>query len=149
MKDLMRSKYSILFLFLFVIFLYALLDKAILPFVMKVVESNVFFEEETEEEQLGNVKNERTGFALMHCKNSMKEEGMLPDTAEFNNDKYDAWALGNRTYIIRSSVRVAEAEKGQVEKKFACKIRLVENDPADFKNWSILGIDFNPEEGGE
>jgi hypothetical protein len=146
MKNLLRSKYSLLFLVLFIVFLYALLDKAILPFVMKVVESNAFFEEETEEEQLGSVKNERTGFALMHCKNSMKEEGVLPENAEFVDDKYDAWALGNRTYIIRSSVRMIDGGDGQVEKKFACKIRLVENDPTNFENWSILGIDFNPED---
>jgi len=146
MKAILQSKYSLLFLFFFIIFLYVLLDKAILPFVMDVVESNVFFETETEEEQLGNVKNERTNFALMHCKNSMKEDGVLPENADFLDDKYDAWALGNRTYIIRSSVKVIDSEKGQVDKKFACKIRLVENDPSDFKNWSILGIDFNPED---
>ncbi|MGX2041122.1 hypothetical protein ACWJKU_13455 [Methylocaldum sp. MU1018] len=141
----MRSKYSLLFLFLFVILLYAFLDKAILPFVMKVVESNMFFETEAEEEQLGSVKNERTDFALMHCKNAMKEEGLLPENADFLDAKYEAWALGNRTYVIRSGVRMTDPEKGQVERKFACKMHLVENDPTDFKNWSILGIDFHPE----
>lgn len=145
MKDLFRSKYSLLFLILFIILLYVVLEKAILPFVMNVVESDVFFEEETEAELLGNVKNERTDFALMHCKNSMKEDEIVPENADFPDGKYDAWALGNRTYIIRSGVRVTDPEKGMVEKKFACKIRLVENDPTDFKNWSILGIDFHPE----
>lgn len=145
MKDLFRSKYSLLFLILFIILLYVVLEKAILPFVMNVVESDVFFEEETEAELLGNVRNERTDFALMHCKNSMKEEEIVPEDADFLDGKYDAWALGNRTYIIRSGVRVTDPEKGMVEKKFACKIRLVENDPTDFKNWSILGIDFHPE----
>ncbi|HYE37993.1 hypothetical protein [Methylocaldum sp.] len=149
MKNLLRSKYSLLFLFLFIVLLYVFQDKAIVPFVMKVVESDLFFEKEAEEEQLGKVKNERTDFALMHCKNSMKEEGTLPENADFLDDKYDAWALGNRTYVIRSSVRVMDPEKGQAEKKFACKIRLVEGDATDFNNWSILGIDFNPEAEGE
>ncbi|CAI8976570.1 hypothetical protein [Methylocaldum szegediense] len=146
MKDLLlRSKYSILFLILFIILLYVILEKAVVPFVMDVADSGLFYENEAEEEQLGSIRNERTDFALMHCKNSIKEEGMLPDNADFLDSKYDAWALGNRTYIVRSGVRVLDAEKGQVDRKFACKIRLVENDPSDFKNWSILGIDFHPE----
>jgi hypothetical protein len=146
MKDLLlRSKYSILFLILFIILLYAILEKAVIPFVMDVAESELFFENAAEEEQLGNVRNERTDFALMHCKNSIKEDGMLPENADFLNSKYDAWALGNRTYIVRSGVTVMDPEKGHVDRKFACKIRLVENDPTDFKNWSILGIDFHPE----
>jgi hypothetical protein len=144
-KKLLRSKYSLLGLVLFVALLYMLQNKAIVPLVMKVVESDLFFEKPVEEdEQLGKIngKTQRTGFALMHCRDAVKEEGKLPDNAEFLDDKYEAWALGNRHYIIRSSVRVIDPEKGPMEKLYACKIRMVADDAADAKSWSVLGVDF-------
>jgi hypothetical protein len=154
MKDfftkLVRSKYSLIFLVLFIALLYFLQEKAIVPLVMKVVKSDLFFEPEKEEEQLGRIekKTQRIGFALAQCKDAVKEEGELPDSVEFSDDKFEAWALGNRHYIIRSSVRVIDPEKGQTEKLFACKIRMTGDDETDPKSWSILGVDFTQAEGG-
>jgi hypothetical protein len=150
MKDslnkIFRSKYSIIFLVLFIAILYFLQEKAIVPLVMSVVKSDAFFEKPVEEDEpLGKVqgKTQRTSFALMHCKEGVKEEGNLPDNAEFLDEKYEAWALGNRHYIIRSVVRVIDPEKGQQEKPYACKIRMTGDDEADPKNWEIQGVDFN------
>lgn len=155
MKDmftkLVRSRYSIVFLILFIALLYFLQEKAIVPLVMSVVKSDLFFEPEVaEEEELGkvNTKTQRTGYALLHCKDAVKEEGNLPDNAEFIDGKYEAWALGNRHYLIRSTVRFIDPEQGQMEKLFACKIRMTGNDEANPESWSILGVDFNPEADG-
>jgi hypothetical protein len=145
LKKFLRSKYSILGLIVFVALLYMLQNKAIVPLVMSVVESDLFFEKPVEEnEQLGKIngKTQRAGFALMHCKDAVKDEGNLPDNAEFLDNKYEAWALGNRHYIIRSSVRVVDSEKGQMEKLYACKIRMIADDETDAKSWSVLGVDF-------
>ena len=149
MKDfftkLVRSKYSLVFLVLFIALLYFIQEKAIVPLVMSIVKSDLFFEpEKQEEEQLGKVKSERTGFALMHCKDAVKEEGHLPEGTEFLDDKYEAWALGNRHYIIRARVRVIDPAQGQLERLYACKIRMTGEDEADPKSWSILGVDFTP-----
>jgi hypothetical protein len=150
MKDFMtkifRSKYSVIFLVLFIALLYFLQEKAIVPLVMQVVKSDAFFEKPVEEDEpLGKIqtKTQRTGFALMHCKDAVKEEGDLPDNVEFLDEKYEAWALGNRHYIIRSSVRIIDPEKGQMEKAYACKIRMTGDDEADSKNWEVQGVDFN------
>jgi hypothetical protein len=147
MKNLLRSKYSLPFLVVFIILLYVSLNKLIVPWVMKALDSSVFFEEEKEEEQLGKIKNPRTDFALIRCKEGIREEGKFPDSAEFINT-YEAWALGNRTYIIRSAVKLAEPGKAPVEQPFACQIRLVGDDETDVKNWNILGIDTNPDAQG-
>ncbi len=149
MKDLIakitRGKFSLVFLIMFVILLYVVLNNGVMPLVMGVLKSDVFFEKEVEEEQLGKIENRtpRIGYALMHCKDAVKDEGDLPDAAQFLDDKYEAWALGNRHYIIRSSVRIIDPEKGQIDRLFACKIRMVADDEADAKSWSILGVDFN------
>lgn len=154
MKDffnkLTRSKYSLVLLVLFIGALYFLQEKAIVPLVMKVVKSDLFFEPEVEEEELGKITNKtpRIGFALAQCKDSVKADNKL-DGAEFLDDKYEAWALGNRHYLIRSSVRFIDPEKGQVQKMFACKIRMTGDQETNPESWSILGVDFNPEaEGG-
>jgi hypothetical protein len=156
MKDLfnklVRSKYSIVFLILFIAGLYILQEKAIVPLVMSIVKSDLFFEpDKGDDEELGkmNTKTQRTGYALLHCKDAVKQEGDLPQNAEFVDDKYEAWALGNRHYLIRSTVRVIDPEKGQMDKLFACKIRMTGDDEASAESWSVLGVDFNALAGGE
>jgi len=67
----------------------------------------------------------------------------LTDAAQFLDEKYEAWALGNRHYIIRSTVRVIDPEKGQVDRLFACKVRMIADNEADPSSWSLLGVDFN------
>ncbi|MFN5744860.1 MAG: hypothetical protein ACK443_02035 [Methylococcaceae bacterium] len=151
MKDFMtkifRSKFSVLFLVLFIGALYMLQEKAIMPLVMSVVKSELFFEKPIEEnEPLGKMEvlTERTGFALANCRDAVKKEGDLDNTAQFVDNKYEAWALGNRQYLIRSSVRMTDKDKGQVEKLYACTVKMVGEDASKPESWSILGVDFNP-----
>lgn len=137
------KKYSVPLLILFIIGLYVLQSKVITPFVMKVVESDLFFApEDEEEEELGKISNERTGLAFVHCKKAMKEEKHVPETAQFADADYEAWALGGRTYIIRSHVAMTTEDKGPVDSKYACKIKFSGGDVTDSNNWSILGVDF-------
>jgi len=151
MKDffnkMVRSKFSILYLILFIGSLYLLQEKAIMPLVMKVVGSELFFEKPVEEnEPLGKLdaKTERTDFALANCREAVKDDGDLPDNAEFIDKDYEAWALGNRQYLIRASVRMADKEKGQFDKLYACTIRVVGEDQSKPESWKLLGLDFDP-----
>lgn len=154
MKDFLQkflsSKYSLIVLIVLIVLFYYSWDNFFKPFLIKASESELFVEEEIQEqEELGKIKNLRTGFALAFCKDAVKEEGELPDNAEFLDDKYEAWALGNRHYVIRSSVRFVDPEKGQIQKFFACKIRMIGEDESKAESWSVLGVDFHPEaEGG-
>lgn len=138
-------KYSLVLLFGFVLLLYVSLNKVIVPFVMKVMDSELFLEKEDEEEpeELGKISNERTGYAFMHCKQAVKEEKGIPENAIFNDKDYEAWALGGKAYLIRSRVTLPAGGEGPGERKFACKIRLTGGDASDADNWSLLGIDFN------
>ena len=151
MKDffnkMVRSKFSILYLILFIGALYLLQQQAIMPLVMKVVGSELFFEKPIEEnEPLGKLdaKTERTDFALANCREAVKADGDLPDNSEFIDENYEAWALGNRQYLIRAGVRIADKEKGQFEKPYACTIRLTGEDQTKSDSWKLLGLDFDP-----
>jgi hypothetical protein len=143
LKKLLQSKYSLFFLAIFIVALYVLLNKVVVPFIISATDSTLFVEQAKEEEQLGNVSNDRTTAALGHCKQAMKTDGMVSEQSSFSTDDYQAWALGNGSYIVRSSVTVNEADKGQIQKFFACKIQYKEGDISDVNNWSIMGIDFN------
>lgn len=140
--------WSVVLLALFIVFLYVLLQKGITPFVLKVVESDLFFEKEDEKEELGQIRSERTGFAFTHCKSALKNDKQVPETAQFADADYEAWALGGKTYLIRSHVNVP-SEKGLSDRKYACKIKFAGGDMSDAANWDMLGIDFHSSEEGE
>lgn len=140
----MRRKYSALLLILFIVALYLFQNKGVIPFVTKVAESDLFFEKDLEEdEELGNIRNARTDFAFAHCKSGFKEEFELGEGADLNSSDYEAWALGNRTYLIRSSVRAPDENQKLVDKKYACKIQYTGTEESDPASWTIGGIDFN------
>jgi len=150
MKDLItnmvRSKYSVVFLVLFIGGLYLIQEKAIMPLVMSVVKSELFFEKPIEEnEPLGKMdqKTSRTGFALGQCHTATLKEGQLPADTQFVDDNYEAWALGNRQYLIRTSVRVADAQQGQAEKLVACTVRMTGEDESKPESWATLAVDLN------
>ena len=134
---------SVIGLILFIVFLYVLLQKGITPFVMKVVSSDFFFEKDEEQEELGKISNERTDQAFAQCKRVMVSERHVPEGAQFNDKEHEAWALGGRTYLIRSHVNVTSPEKGAEDRKYACKIKYKGGDLNDAKSWDIVGVDFN------
>ncbi|QXP90686.1 hypothetical protein [Methylococcus capsulatus] len=144
----MRRNISLLLLVLFIVGLYVLQNKGVTPFVMKVLESDLFDMKEEEEEQLGKVKTPRTDFAYLHCKAAMLEDHVVPENSEFLDDKYEAWALGGRNYILRSEVLV-DSSQGRIAQKFVCKLRMTGDDQANPDDWSILGTELNPADGGE
>lgn len=139
----MLKKYSLPLLILFIIGLYIVTNKIIVPWVTSVAESDAFFETTVEDEQLGSTRNERTNFALIHCKAALKDEYDLGEKADLGGDQYEAWALGNRTYLIHSAVKVPSQDQQMIEKQFACKIQFIGQDMADANGWKISGIDFN------
>jgi len=147
MKRFLQGKLSILLLILFVIFMYLLQSKAITPLVMKLVRLEMFSSGEEEgEEPLGKIRNDTMKFALLQCEEHLRGQNLVPNQAEFLNAGYVAWALGNRTYIIRAALRTQEAT-GTVDRKFACKIRQVEWDETEARSWQVMAIDFGV--GGE
>jgi len=133
---------SLIGLVIFIGLLYFIQQKGVTPFVEKVSESDIFFEKDEEQEELGKISNDRGQQAFIQCKNVMVSEKHVPESAQFIDKDYEAWALGGRTYLIRSHVNVSAGDKGMEDKKYACKIKYEGGDLGDAKNWDILGVDF-------
>jgi glutamate formiminotransferase len=110
---------------------------------MKVIQSDWLYEkEEEDQEELGKISNARSEQAFIRCKEIMLSEKHVPEGAQFIDKDYEAWALGGRTYLIRSHVNLTE-EKGVVDRKYACKIKYNGGDIKDATHWESLGVDFN------
>lgn len=129
-------------LLLFIVSLYALQIKVITPLVLKALDSDFFFAKDDEQEELGKIRNERTGFAFTQCKEAMKAENQVAENAQFADAEYEAWALGGKTYVIRSHIITSQGTEA-IDRKYACKIKFSGGDLSDSNNWSIMGIDFN------
>lgn len=143
MKRFLQGKLSILLLILFVLLMYLLQSRAITPLVMMVMESDFFSSNEEERvESLGKIKNDTMKFALLQCEDYMMKQGLAPNQAEFLNSGYEAWALGNHTYIIRAAMRTPDPVAGRVDQKFACKIHQDDWDETEAKSWQVLAVDF-------
>jgi hypothetical protein len=134
---------SVIGLLLFIVLLYVSLQKGITPLVMKVVESDLFFEKDEEQEELGKIDSPRGVQAFAQCKSMMLADKLVPADAQFVDANYEAWALGGRTYLIRSHVSVNMPEKGMVDRKYACKMKFLGGELTDAKNWEQFGLDFN------
>lgn len=141
----MARKYSALLLILFIVSLYFLQNKAIMPFVEKVVESDMFMEDDgdSESEQLGSIRNDRTDFAFSHCKAAFQEKYGEDIKAEVSVDQYQAWALASKSYLVRSSAKVVGDNGEPTDKAFVCKIQFTGTDASDPDSWTISGVDFN------
>lgn len=139
----MLRKYSGLLLILFIVGLYLLQNKAIMPFVEKVVQSDLFLENSDDDEELGSIHNDRTDFAFAHCKEAFKDKYESLEKAELSADQYQAWALASKSYLVRSPVRVPGDASDAADKAFACKIQFTGPDASDPASWTISGIDFN------
>jgi hypothetical protein len=136
-------KLSMVLLILFVISLYWIQDRAVIPLVMKAVQSELFFEKDDDQEEIGKISNERADFALAHCKTAIKQDKDLPETAQFDDKNYEAWALGGKIYLVRSSILVPSDDNTRKdEKKYACKIKWKGEEMSKYENWSVMGLDF-------
>jgi hypothetical protein len=131
------QKLSVVLLILFVFALYWIQEHGIIPLVMKVVQSELFFEE------IGKINNERADFALTHCKTAIRQDKDLPETAQFDDKNFEAWALGGKIYLVRSNILVPSDDNSRTdEKKYACKIKWKGEDLSKYENWSVMGLDF-------
>jgi len=135
--------WSMILLILFIGALYFSLQKLILPAVMAVVQSSIFFEKDEEQEELGKISNQRSDEAFKQCKAVMLADKHVPESSQFSAKEYEAWALGGRAYLIRSTVIITSPEQSAVQRKYACKIKYNGGELGDDKSWDILGVDFN------
>ncbi len=138
------KKYSIL---IFIVSLGALLvfqKEVVMPFVYKVVQSDLFLVESKDQGGQTPISTPLTGLAYKHCNSYIKSK-LGPDASlSFPDKPLNAWSLGNYQYVINAEIDITSATASTVTKKYVCRITYKNGDneegSLDFANWSIEGL---------
>ena len=138
------KKYRTLLLIVGLIVLLLSQYKIIMPFIYKVVASDLFLVDSKDEASQLPISTRLSGIAFMHCNNYIKSE-LGPDvTVAFPEKPLNAWTLGNYQYLISAEVTITSDTAGTSTKKYACRITYNNSDNEeganDFENWSIIGL---------
>lgn len=137
-EKLKKSRISGVLLLLFVAGLYIFQNKAVLPFVEGVVESDLFMADTNE---LDN-KN-RESLAALQCNDFVREELDESHAIEFANHDFKAWELSGGRYLVRSHLTEMDESGPPVRKRYACNVQFVGGDDTDHRNWSLQGIEIS------
>lgn len=137
----MNKKLKIALFLLFVVFLYVVTMKVILPIVFEVMESGLYLKK-TEDDPVGELHSARTYTALLHCENDVRASKGLTNASRpsATEDEYKAWGLGDHTYVVKAILDVPGPDKNLVRTSVTCKIKYDDGDESDPDNWSILGM---------
>jgi hypothetical protein len=137
-----KSQLSFLLLLVFVAGLYVFQNKAVTPFVLKMVNSDLLVEETDDVRQPGVVDNEKTRLALAHCNTYLQEHYDLDDSTQISKTEHNAWALGDYSYMVRSRFDLLSPSEVQKDKRYICQIKYFGGDETDYGNWTVSGFDY-------
>lgn len=137
----MKKIYKIMLLVLLVGVFYLITMKVAMPFVLSVVDSDLFFKQ-TEDDPVGELHNNRTYSGLLHCENKLRADNGLGDVTRSSaaESEYKAWGLGDHTYVIKAVLDVPGPDKSLARASVGCKIKYQGGEEADPANWSIIGV---------
>lgn len=138
------KKYSILIFIVGLGTLLLLQKEVIMPFVYKVVQSDLFLVDSKDQGGQTPISTPLTGLAFVHCNNYIKSK-LGPDVSiNFHETPLNAWSLGNYQYVINAEIDITSATASTLSKKYVCRINYKNGDndegSLDFANWSIEGL---------
>lgn len=116
--------------------------KLIMPFIYKVVSSDLFLVDSKDQASQLPISTPLSGIAFMHCNNYIKSELGSDVSVTFPEKPLNAWTLGNYQYLISAEVTITSDTTST--KKYVCRITYNNGDneegALDFENWSIIGM---------
>ncbi|MEI6067866.1 MAG: hypothetical protein WCP96_11025 [Methylococcaceae bacterium] len=118
--------------------------KLIMPFIYKVVASDLFLVDSKDQASSLPISTPLSGIAFMHCNNYIKSELGSDVTVIFPEKPLNAYTFGNYQYLISAEVTLTRDTAGTSTKKYVCRITYNNGDneegALDFDNWSIIGL---------
>ena len=138
------KKYSILIFIAGLSILLLIQSKVVMPFVYKVIQSDLFLVDSKDQGGQAPISTPLTGLAFKHCNNYIKAK-LGPDVSiNFPEKPINAWSLGNYQYVINAEIDITSATASTITKKYVCRINYKNGDndegSLDFANWSIEGL---------
>jgi hypothetical protein len=140
-----QRKYALILLVLFIVGLYVLHNKAVVPFVMTVVHTRFFTGDPKLGGQATAIRNNMTAMASIHCKTLLKQQLAANESATFPVYDYKAWNIGFGRYLVQSSIDIETGDGASRRINTLCKIKYTGGDETDPNNWRLIGIDSEPD----
>ncbi|TAN70532.1 MAG: hypothetical protein EPN17_04910 [Methylobacter sp.] len=138
------KKYSILIFIVGLITLLLIQKKLIMPFVYKVVQSDLFLVDSKDQGGQSPISTPLTGLAYTHCNSHIKSKFGHDTSINFPNQPLNAWSLGNYQYVINGEFDITSVNANTITKKYVCRINYKNGDndegSLDPANWSIEGL---------
>ncbi len=143
LEKLARNKYSLLLLAVYIVALYVLLNKAIVPLVVDVLDSEMFTGDPSQSGKVTEVHDDRTAMALLQCNRFVREKFDEGVDLRFATADYQSWDIGFGRFLVKSFVDVTESDEPTVRKNYVCEIRHTGGDLSDQDNWELKGLALN------
>ncbi len=139
-QKLLRNKYSLLLLVVYIVALYVILNKAVVPFALSVANSDLFTGDSSQSGEPTQVHDDRTAMALLQCNRFVQDKFDEKATLVFANTAYQAWDLGFERFLVKSQVDVTEPNEATVRKNYVCELKHTDGDLAEHSNWKLQGL---------
>ena len=138
------KKYSIIIFILGLSTLLLIQSKVVMPFVYKVIQSDIFLVDSKDQGGQAPISTQLTNIAYMHCNTYIKSK-LGPDISiSFSEKPINAWSLGNYQYVINAEIDISNPTTNPATKKYVCRINYKNGDneegSLDYTNWSIEGL---------
>lgn len=139
-QKLFRNKYSLLLLVVYIVALYVILNKVVVPFALSVADSELLTGDSSQSGQPTQMHDDSTAIALLQCNRFVQDKFDEQATLVFDNTAYQAWDIGFGRFLIKSHVDVTEPNKATVRKNYVCELKHTGGDLAEHSNWKLQGV---------
>jgi hypothetical protein len=118
-------------------------QKIVMPFVYKVVSSDLFLVESKDRGSRIAISTPLTDLAFKHCNTYIKSEiGDAP--VKLAEKPINVWSLGGYQFVVNGEITNNKNAAAPVLQKYVCRITYSNGDNTDgvneFANWNIDGL---------
>lgn len=140
----MNTRYKIALFVISLIALLAFQSKLVMPWVYKIVASDLFLEDSGDVGSQTPVSTDMTRFAFNQCNAYIAKDLGEKVSIIFPKEPINSWAMGNYEYVINADIQATPTGSAAVTKRYACNIKYKNKGDtsgvADAANWSIVGL---------
>jgi hypothetical protein len=118
--------------------------EVVMPFVYKVIQSDLFLVESKDQGSQNPITTPLSGLAFKHCNSYIKSKFGSDASITFHEKPLNAWSQGNYQFVINGEIDITSPTANTITKKYVCRINYKNGDndegSLDFANWSIEGL---------
>jgi hypothetical protein len=140
----MNKRYKLALFVVCLIILLGFQSKLVMPWVYKIVASDLFLEDTGDDGSQTAITTDMTKIAFTQCNAYIKKDLESKGSIVFPQEALNSWKLGNYEYVINADIQVTPTNASPITKRYACDIKY--NNKADkagvsdINNWSINGV---------